>query len=487
MNQESLKKRTVTGFIWRFAERCGAQGVNFIVNLVLARILMPETYGTIAIVTVVISILQVFIDSGTGNSLIQKRDSDNLDFSTVFYFNFLVCIIVYICVYISAPYIANFYNTDSLTLIIRVLSITLIISGVKNIQQAYVSKNMLFRRFFFSTLCGIIVSAIIGIVLAYNGAGVWALVAQQLSNTLIDTIILWITVKWRPQLIFSFERLKILFGFGWKLLASNLIDTVYNNVRQLIIGRVYQPASLAFYNRGKQIPNLFITNINSSLDSVLLPAISKVQDDKRSVKSMTRRSIRISSYIIWPIMVGIAVCAEPIILLLLTEKWVQCVPYLQVFCFSYAFWPIHTANLNAIKAVGKSDIFLKLEIIKKIIGVFSIIISINSGVFAIAVAYAATSPISAIINAYPNRKLLGYTYFEQVKDMIPSMVLSLIMGLCVYPIKYLPLTGNVIILVIQIIVGALIYILVSYFTRMEPFIYIINNVRKLKKEKINAG
>ena len=306
-------ENVVKGFIWRFAERCGAQLVSFIVSIVLARLLVPEDYGTIALVTVFTVILQVFVDSGLGTALIQKKDADDLDFSSVFYFNFVVCLVLYAGMFMAAPYIAKFYDDISLTPVIRVLSLTIVISGVKGIQQAYVSRNMLFKKFFFSTIGGTIFSAFLGIGMAYVGFGVWALVAQQLSNTMIDTLILWITVKWRPKKMFSWQRLKELLAFGWKLLVSALLDTGYNNLRNLIIGKMYSPTDLAFYNQGDKFPKIIITNINTSIDSVLLPTMSNSQDDRERIKQMTRRAIKTSTYVMAPLMMGLAFCAEPIV------------------------------------------------------------------------------------------------------------------------------------------------------------------------------
>ena len=263
------KKNTViVNFIWRFAERCGAQLVTFVVSIILARILAPEDYGTIALVTVFTTIMQVFVDSGLGTALIQKKDADDLDFSSVFYFNFSICLVLYTVMFVVAPFIARFYSDDSLTPIIRVISLTIIISGVKGIQQSYVSRNMLFKSFFYSTLGGTIISAFVGIALAYAGFGIWAIVAQQLSNTAIDTLILWVTVKWRPKKLFSWESLKGLLSFGWKMLASSLLDTVYNNIRSLIIGKMYSSSDLAFYDQGRKFPNVIVTNINTSIEQI---------------------------------------------------------------------------------------------------------------------------------------------------------------------------------------------------------------------------
>ncbi len=469
-------KNVISNLIWRFMERCGAQGVTFIVSIVLARLLDPTVYGTVALVTVFTTIMQVFVDSGMGNALIQKKDADDLDFSSVFYFNIIVCTMLYLLMFIAAPFIASFYKMPELTSIVRVLSLVLIISGVKNVQQAYVSRNMLFKKFFFSTLGGTIGAAIVGIVMAYMGYGVWALVAQMLFNTLIDTIILWITVKWRPKMMFSFSRLKSLFSYGWKLLVSALLDTVYNDLRQLIIGKMYSSDDLAFYNQGKKFPNLIVTNINTSIDSVLLPTMSKEQDDSERVKQMTRRAIKTSTYLMMPIMIGLAVCAEPLVSLILTDKWLPCVPFLRIFCITYAFYPIHTANLNAIKAMGRSDLFLKLEIIKKIVGLASIVITMWFGVMAMAYSLLVTSLLSQIINSWPNKKLLNYSYIDQLKDILPQICLSLMMGAIAFLVQFIGL-NNILTLLIQIIISVVVYIWGSKIFHIDSYKYLIDTVK----------
>lgn len=475
MNENILK-----GFIWRFAERCGAQLVSFLVSVLLARILVPKDYGTIALVTIFTAILQVFVDSGLSTALVQKKDADDLDFSSVFYFNFAVCLILYAGMYIAAPYIAAFYNDPSLTSVIRVIGLTIIVSGVKGIQQAYVSRNMLFKRFFFSTIGGTIFSAFLGISLAYAGFGVWALVAQQLSNTAIDTIILWLTVKWRPKRMFSWYRLKNLLSFGWKLLASSLLDTCYNNLRNLIIGKMYSASDLAFYNQGDKFPKVIVTNINTSIDSVLLPTMSNSQDNKERVKQMTRRAIKTSTYVMAPLMLGLAFCAEPIVKIVLTDKWLPCVPFLRIFCITYMFWPVHTANLNAINAMGRSDWFLKLEITKKIVGMFILLSTMWFGVMAMAYSMLLSSLLSQIINSWPNRNLLGYGYMEQVRDFAPGILLSAGMGICIYFIGLLQLP-TIATLLIQFIAGAAIYIVISAVLKLEEFEYLFGMIKSFFK------
>lgn len=471
----------VNNFLWRFAERCGAQVVTLIVSIVLARILTPSDFGAVSLVMVFTTIMQVFVDSGLGTALIQKKDADDLDFSSVFYFNLVVCLILYTGVFIAAPYIAVFYNDFSLAAIIRVISLTIIISGVKGIQQSYVSRNMLFKRFFFATLGGTVFSAFLGIGMAYAGCGVWSIVAQQLSNTAIDTLILWVTVKWRPKRMFSWKRLKGLLSYGWKLLVSSLLDTVYNNLRNLIIGKIYTSADLAYYNQGDKFPKVIVTNINASIDSVLLPSMSGEQDNAERVKSMTRRAIKTSTYIMAPLMMGLLFCAEPIVKLLLTDKWIPCVPYLRIFCFTYMFWPIHTANLNAIKAMGRSDLFLRLEIIKKVMGLTLLLATMRISVMAMAFSLIVSGILSQIINSWPNWKLLNYNYLEQLRDILPSIIIATGMGVCVYFIGFIPLP-TVVTLMIQIIAGAAIYIGVSAVLKLEEFEYLLGMIKSFLKK-----
>lgn len=475
------ENKVFTNLIWRFSERICAQGIKLLVEIILARILMPDVYGTIALITVITNILQVFVDAGLGNALIQKKDADNTDFSTVFFANIIFCIIIYCILFIGAPVIADFYSLPELTPYIRVLGLTIVISGVKNIQQAYVSKKLLFKKFFFATLGGTIISGVIGIIMALYGLGAWALIEQQIVNLLLDTIILWITVKWRPKMVFSFTKFRELFSYGWKLLVSSMLDTVYNNVRQLLIGKIYSPASLAQYNRGKQFPNLIVNNVNISIDSVLLPVLSLEQDNKEKVKAMTRRAIKVSTYVMAPLMMGLAFCGESVVGLILTDKWLPSVFFMRVFCVSFMFYPIHTANLNAIKAMGRSDIFLKLEIQKKIIGVIALLVSVFISVKAIALSLIFTSVVGQIINASPNKTLLEYGYIEQLKDILPSIVLAVVMGITIYPIQFFNLSYFTT-LIIQILLGFMVYVVGSKIIKIDSFNYLLNIIKSLLKK-----
>lgn len=472
------KQKVVSNLIWRFMERFGSQLVAMVVQIILARMLDPAVFGTVAKVTIITTILLVFVDSGMANSLIQKKDPDDLDFSSVFYFNMAFCLVLYAGLFAAAPAIARFYDDAQLTAIVRVLGLTVVVAGVKNVQQAYVSKTLQFKRFFFATLGGTLLSAAVGIAMVFCGFGVWAIVAQQLTNVTVNTAILWLTVGWRPKRMFSFERLKGLLGYGWKLLVSGLLDTVYNKLREIMIAVFYTDADLAYYNRGMTYPNLLVENINASIDSVLLPVLSAEQDHKEQVRNMTRRAIRISTYVMMPMMMGLAVCAEPLIRLLLTDKWLPCVPYLRIFCFSYAFYPLHTANLNAIKAMGRSDLFLKLEIIKKVFGVIILLVTLQYGVYVMALSLLFTSVMSQLINSWPNAKLLDYAYGHQLMDMLPAILLSLVMGAAVYPIQLFGWSDWVT-LPVQVIAGTAVYILGSVIFRLDSFSYLLGIMKKL--------
>lgn len=471
----NLKSKTLSSLAWKFAERCGAQGIQFVVSIILARLLTPADYGLIGLITVFLAIAMVFAQSGLGQALVQHKEIDQEEFSTVFYFSMIFSIVLYLILFLCAPLIAGFYNEPKLTAIIRVLGTTVMIGAVNSVQQAYVQKTMQFKRFFYSTLTGTLISAIIGVAMAYAGYGVWALVGQQISNQLINTAVLWFTVKWRPNFVFSVKKGLRLFSYGWKLLCSSLLDTVYNNLYSLIIGKFYSAADLGYYNRGKQFPMLLIQNINSSIDSVLFPVLSEAQDDKERLKSMVRRSIVTSTFIIFPCMAGLAAIATPLTKLLLTDKWLPAVPFIQFCCFIYAFWPIHTANLQAIKATGRSDIFLKLEIIKKVIGVIALCVSIPFGLYAMMWASCITAVLSSFINASPNKKLLGYSYLEQLKDIMPSFLLSMLMCGVTLSLNFLHL-GSLVTMLLQVIVGAAIYIGLAKLFKLECFTYILNMI-----------
>ena len=471
------EQRTVfSNMIWRFAERCGSQLLSFVVSIILARLLAPSAYGELALVTVFISILQVFVDSGFGSALIQKKDADELDFSTVFIFNLASCALLYLLMFFAARPIANFYGLPELVPIIRAMSLTLIVSGMINVQQAYVAKNLIFKNFFFATLGGTILAAIVAIWMAYRGYGVWAPVAQSLCSQFTNTAILWLIVKWRPRAQFSFSRLKELFSYGWKILATSLLQTGYNQLQQLFVGKLYTTDDLAYYNKGDSFPSLIVTNVNSSIDTVMLPTMANVQDDRARVRDMTRRTIRVSVYVMAPMMVGLACVAEPLIRLLLTEKWLPAVPFLRIFCVMYVFYPLHTSNLNAIKALGYSGILLRLEIIKKVVGFALLLLSLRFGPLAIALATLAGFLLGLVCNGCANKKLLDYGNFAQLRDIAPNLLLAACMGACVMAVQLLGM-GDLATLCVQVLLGAAVYILGSKLLRFDSFDYMLALVK----------
>lgn len=470
---DDSKKSVTSNVIWRFAERIGAQLVSFVVTMVLARLLSPEDYGQVSIVFAITTILSVFVDSGLGNAIIQKEKVDDLDYSTVFWFNVLVCVSLYILMFALSNPIAKFYNQPELKNLIRIVSIILLISGVKNIQQAYVSKNLIFKKFFFSTIGGTIGAAIIGIIMAYKGFGAWALVAQYLFNNLVDTAILWITVKWRPRFCFSLERLKYLFGYGWKLLASSLLEAGYKEAKGLIIGKKYTSADLAYSNKGNQFPDLILTNVGVSISSVVLPVMSNAQSNLENLKNKLRKTVRTTTYVMTPMLLGLAATSHAFISLILSDKWLPCVPYMVIFCVSDIFHQPSNANLNAIKAVGRSDIFLKLEIIKKILAVIFIIITIQISPLAICVGYMALDLVGLFLNAWPNIKIFNYTLKEQLSDYIPIFVNSTVMAIIVYAIgNRLMFLPTIIVFFLQILSGFIIYVSISLLIKDDTFFYL---------------
>lgn len=480
----NTSEKVFSGMLWKFMERISAQLVSFTVSIVLARILMPEHYGIVAMVTVFINIANVFVTSGLSTALIQKKDADETDFSTVFWCTLALSIIIYIVLYLAAPLIAKYYKTDELIPVLRVFSLKIIISSYSSIQHAYVSRHMIFKKFFFSTLIGTIISGVVGIAMAFMGCGVWSLVAQYLVNSIIDTVILGFTVSWHPQFIFSWKAAKPLISFGWKVLAADLIGTIYNNFRQLLIGHYYSSTDLAFYNKGKQIPELISNNIDTTVSSVLFPAMSNAEGNVEKVKTMTRRSIKTTSYIIFPLMAGLSAVASPLINVLLTDKWADAVIYLQLICIARSINTVSTANLQAMRALGRSDVVLKLEFVKKPVGVLMVLVAIHYGVFWVAFTMPLYSVYATLINMLPNKKLMDYSIKEQLRDILLSAIISTVMAIIVVQLSQLGFS-DIFTLIIQVVSGVLIYIGASELLKIEEYLYLKEFMRNkfIKKKR----
>lgn len=384
--------------------------------------------------------------------------------------------------YLIAPLISSFYDNPELIPILRILTLKIFPGTINSIQIAIVARNMLFKKIFKSSFAATIISGVLGIISAYLGLGVWALVIQQLSMQISISLIMWFTVKWRPIAFFSIRKVKDLFSFGWKMLGSSLISILYDDLRTLIIGRIYTPATLGYYNRGQQIPRTIVNGINNSIQSVMLPTLSAYQDNKKRLKSMMRRSIKISSYFIFPMMIGLAMVAESLVVILLTEDWLPSVVFFRVFAFYYSLIHIHMINLQAISALGRSDLRLKLEILKKVIGIIILLLSIKYGVIAIAIGQLIYGIISSVINALPNKYLLDYGFLEQISDLLPSVINSSIMGGFIYFVSFLDIP-IVALLFWQIVLGGLIYLLLSIITKDESYIYIISTLKEIIKSR----
>lgn len=480
---QSIKKKTLSGLIWRFCERFLAQIVTFIVSIVIARLLLPEDYGIVAIVTVFIALADVLVTSGLGTALIQKEDADDSDFSTLFYSGLVLSIVLYFIIFFAASPIAKLYSNDLIVPVLRVMGLRIPIAAINSIQQAFVVRNMQFKKFFFSTLIGTLISGAVGIGMAVAGYGVWALVGQYLSNTVIDTFVLFVTISWKPKLLFSTVKFKSLFSYGWKIMASSFIGVLFNKAKNLVIGAKYTEADLAYYTKGENFPLLVSSNIESTIDSVVFSTLSKEQNDLVKVKRICGKFLGMGSFIIIPLMVGMAAVGENMIRLLLTEKWLACVPYLQIVCMGQIFSLISTVNLQVYKAIGRSDVVLKLEFIKKPILLGIIIGMMFISPMAIAIGVACYEVIAAVINSFMSKKLIGFSFWEQLKELLPSLFVGVIMGAGVYFMKYIPI-HYVIVLVLQVVCGIGVYVGLSLIFNKKHSRYLIDLLLSKKKDKV---
>lgn len=454
------KNSITSSLIWKFSERVLAQVVSFIVSIILARMLVPDDFGVIALVMIFIVFADVFVTSGFSTSLIQKRDANKTDFSTIFYCSFVVSVILYIVLFFAAPAVSRFFKIPALTPVLRVLGLRIPISSYNSIQHAYVSRHMMFRKFFFSTLFGTIVSGILGVAAAFAGFGVWALVIQYLTNIVVDTICLSFTVKWHPSFVFSKNAAKELMSFGWKVLLADLSGVFFDQLRSLVIGRFFTTADLAYYNRGKSFSSLVMDNISNTVMAVLFPALSNENTDVAKVKALLRKAVSMMSYIIFPIIGGMVVVASPMVKVLLTSKWDESIPFLQILCVAAAISMIGNVSLQAIKAIGRSDILLKLEIIKKPIYLVLLVLGLRISTLYVAITMLIYSVYSTFVNVFPLNSTLDYSFKEQLKDLSVPFALTLAMCLPVYLLGFV-IGNQLLLLLTQIAVGIAVYIALS--------------------------
>ena len=479
---EVTKRTAGKSFLYKFAESVGTQGISFIVGIVLARLLSPSDYGVLALLMVFINISRVFVQSGLNTALIQKLEVDETDLSSVFYLSLGISAGCYALLWFAAPAIAAFYAQPQLTDLLRVLALVLLPGALNAVQLAVVARQMAFHRLMVGSIAANAISGAVGIGMAYAGLGAWAMIGQQLVNQVAICVILWFMVDWRPKLLFSWSKVKTLFSFGWKLLVSSLIETVYNNLRTLVIGKWFNKDQVGYYNRGKLFPELLMNSVNGSIQSVMLPMFSGEQERPERLKAMMRRTIMVSSYLVFPLMAGLALVARPMVSLILTDKWLPCVPFLWICCADFAFYPVHTSNLQAINAMGRSDVFLRLEIIKKAYGLVILAITVFCfhNVFVIAAGSVLSTLIATFVNASPNKKLLGYSYLEQVKDLLPSLGMTAVMGVAVWAVSLLPL-GNLPLMLLQMVTGVAVYAGLSVWLKPEAYRGVKDMVGALRK------
>ena len=480
MKDADLKGKMLSGMVWKFGERFIAHGVSFIVSLILARILMPKDYGAVAVINIFIAIADVFLTSGLNTALIQKKDADDIDFSTVFYCNLFLSLLLYIILFFAAPFIALRYNMPVLKNAVRVFALRLPITSFQTIQTAFVSRRLDFKKFFFATITGTLVSALVGITMAVNGFGVWALIAQYMTNTIIDSLFLFYTVRWYPKPVFSWERAKPMIRYSSRVLCTDLIGTASNYLGDFLVGLKYSPADLAYYTKGKQLPAIFKVNIYTTLVSVLFPGMSKINDDKKRVKALTRRSIRLLTFVIYPIMIGIAVIARPLTVFLYTEKWLPMVPFVIIVCIEAILSVPGTISLQTIKAIGRSDLMLKTEFIKKPVLLLSIIIAAQMGVLSIALTLPFNTLIEMIINGVLVKKTVDYNYLELFSDLMPAFLMSSVMGGAVYLITLIPFTSLTLEIFVSVLSGAVIYFFLSFITKNSEFAILVDFIMKRK-------
>jgi O-antigen/teichoic acid export membrane protein len=437
---------------------------------VLARLLTPADYGIIAMITVFIAVASVFVESGFSTALIQKNKVSDTDYSSVFYLSLTIAGLLYLVLFFTAPWVAIFYNMPVLVWVLRLLAVSLILGAINSIQVAVLTREMKFYLTFKVSIITVFATGITGITLAYMGYGVWSLVWSILVGQICSTIAFWFTVNWRPKLLFSWQALRTLFGFGSNLLGSGLLDTIFTNLYPLIIGKLFDATILGYYTRGRSIPGLAADSINGTIAGVMFPALSSCQEDRVRVKSIVRRMIVTTCFFVFPMMFGLAVIAKPLVLVLLTDKWLPCVPFLQLACVNFAFLPVTVANLQAITAVGRSDIFLILEIIKKSLILATILLTFRHGVMAMVIGQTILAPACILINGWPNKRLLNYSPYEQIKDIAPTLLLGSGMGALVWGVGWL-IPNTYLQLITQIIFGSSVYFAGAKLLKFESAEY----------------
>lgn len=480
-SSENLKSKTVSGMFWQFMQGFGGQFVTFFVGIILARLLTPEDYGIVALAGMFLGILGMFADGGLAQAVIQKKDADEIDFNTMFVTQLGFSLFIFVIVYFLSPYFAELFHNDQLISLIRVMALTMPLGALAGVQYCVVSRRLMFKWFFYASAISLIVSAMVGIWMAYSGYGPWALVGQKLSSTIVNTIVVFFLLDWHPKFEFSVSRFTNLFKQGIQYLGTSFIGTVTAQAKDWCLGLKYSPADLAYYNKGGSVPNMFCNNIDSTIQSVLFPAISQIQDDKERVRNAISRSIRTSTFVLFPLLFGLSVTADKLIPILYSDKWNPSIPFMQVLCISLAIGIMCNVNTQALKATGNIGIVLKMEFIKKPVMFATIIGTMFISPIAIAWGILLYNFFVYFVNAYPNKKIIDYSYIEQFKDVALNLIQASVMALVVYFIGTL-FINIFIALTLQIIIGIALYISMSFLFKNESFDYVLNTIKEKYKK-----
>lgn len=480
MAEQSLKEKTLSGVIWSAINRFAQQGLAFVFNILIARQLMPSDYGVLAMLGIFLAVAQTFIDSGFANALIRKKDRTEDDYNTVFYFNVAISLVCYILLFIGAPFIARFYDQPILTSITRIIGFTLVINALGAIQGVELTIRVDFKTKAILSLANSVISGIISLILAYSGYGVWALVWQQFASSVLGASFLWMAVRWVPRLSFSWQSFRNLFSYGSKLLLSGLLNTVYSNLTTIIVGKVYTSSDLGEYSKASSLASFPASTATSIMQSVTFPVLASIQDEKERLRSCYERFINLSAYVVFPVMIGLAALAKPVTVVLLKEQWLGMVPFLQVLCIASMWYPVHAINLNLLQVLGRSDYFLRLEIWKKILGLIILVVTVPLGVMPICIGQVISSLISLFINTYYTERLIGYGFFEQMRNLLHIFVHSVVMGVLVFAVIQ-TISGYILQLVVGVATGMLYYLtgaqLLRFPEQKELFSMLLEKIR----------
>lgn len=474
-----LKKKTAKGMLWSAVERFSTQGVQFLFGIVLARLLTPSDYGVIAMLTIFIAISQTFIDSGFGNAVIRKIDRTEKDMATVFFFNLFMSCACYVVIFFAAPFIASFYAMPELSLILRVLALRLIIQSFSTIQTINLTIRLDFKKQAKISLSAAILSGCVGIFFAYRGCGVWSLVYQSLFSTTLCSILYWVVVRWRPQSFFSKDSFRYLFGYGSKILASGLLDTLYRNVYPLVIGKFYTAAELGGYSKAQHFAQFPSSNVTGILQRVSFPVLSSLQKEPERLRKGYLKFIDFSTLLIFPLMMGLMALSKPLVLLLLTDKWSSMILFLQLLCLAGMWYPVHAINLNLLQVLGRSDLFLRLEIIKKILGIFILCVTLPLGLVAMCIGQIASTWICLFINTYYSGKFIQAGFSVQMKFLLPTFFNSLIMAALILGINQILTSHYLLQLIVGTLAGIIYYLLTSYLFHQDK----LDEMRDMLKRK----